>query len=158
MNAAIGGGSTNKATDDFSAVAGGRDNQAGDAVGTTTDRAYAFVGGGQLNRATGLRATIVGGFDNIASGANSNIAGGTLNQATGQRASILGGISNLASGEEAIASGKRAKATHNGTFVWAEQQQLRLPLDRGQAVLRAGHRRRALRLRHRRSGRPERGC
>ena len=88
--ATIGGGSQNDVTDDYGTVAGGKDNQAGDAAGTAFDAQYGSVGGGNLNFALGTAATVPGGEN------------------------------NTASGDWAFAAGRRAKANHNGSFVWAD--------------------------------------
>jgi hypothetical protein len=40
--------------------------------------------------------------------------------ASGAGATVSGGLSNTASGELSFAAGSRAKATHNGSFVWAD--------------------------------------
>ena len=123
----IGGGQNNDADGDHSTIGGGYDNQAGGD--------YSTAGGGLTNAASGTRATIAGGSYNTASntysaigGGSSNnvsgyagtIAGGTLNIAAGSRSSIPGGYQNSASGDYSFAAGTRAKADHNGTFVWAD--------------------------------------
>lgn len=77
--AVIAGGSSgtgaNKVTDDFGVVAGGTENSAGDAAGTTSDHPNATVGGGFFNAATGSYATIPGGYGNTATGDYSFAAG-----------------------------------------------------------------------------------
>jgi len=79
-------------------------------VGGQTNTAwhYSFVGGGAQNTA--------GATD----GDYSTVAGGRINNASGHDAMILGGLNNTASGTAAFASGRRAKATHNGSFIWAD--------------------------------------
>ncbi len=79
------------------------------------------IGGVTGNSATaGVRgATIGGGGENIASGAQSTVGGGGGNQASGLRATIPGGASNTAAGDNSFAAGFRAKANHDGAFVWA---------------------------------------
>ena len=92
--ATVGGGgassSTNRVTDDYGTVGGGTGNQAGDNAGTTSDRPYATVGGGSGNAASGLYATVPGGRQ------------------------------NTAQGDYSFAAGRRAKANHQGAFVWAD--------------------------------------
>lgn len=104
--------SVNIVTDDYGTVGGGRDNQAGDNAGSTTDKAYAtvaggygneasdygsFVGGGANNIASGQYATVTGGYTNIASGAwYSTISGGGYNTASAERSVIVGGVRGLA--------------------------------------------------------------
>ena len=95
----------NLATDDWGTVGGGYNNQAGDNAGTPEDRPYATVGGGR---------------DNIASGTSSVVAGGDTNTASGWRSTVPGGVGNTAAGEHSFAAGRRAKALHDGSFVWAD--------------------------------------
>lgn len=138
--ATIGGGGTiaftnNQVTDDFGTIGGGDANQAGDNAGTTSDRTHATVGGGFSNTASGDDATVGGGNTNTASGGGATVGGGILNTASGSRATIGGGFSNIASGRFAtvggglsntasgdfsFAAGRRAKADHLCTFVWAD--------------------------------------
>jgi hypothetical protein len=125
--ASILGGYLNAASADYATVGGGFSNQA--------SGAYAFVGGGQLNIASGSLATIGGGNSNLASTGQSTVAGGNRNQATnefstvgggesnvssGYAATVPGGIANAATGFYSFAAGRRAKANHNGTFVWGD--------------------------------------
>ena len=60
------------------------------------------------------------GTANTASGDRATVAGGHLNTASGYRATVAGGNSNTASGPYSFAAGRRAKATHDGAFVWAD--------------------------------------
>jgi len=88
-----GGGSTldtNRVTDSYGTVSGGRNNRAGDAAGTVADRPFATVGGGSGNSADGFLSTIPGGY------------------------------LNSASGNYSFAAGRRAKANHTGAFVWGD--------------------------------------
>jgi hypothetical protein len=103
--AIVGGGKGNSATDEYGTVAGGYQNRAGDDAGTMTDRPYAAVGGGR---------------DNIASGTAAVVSGGDTNTASGWRSTVPGGVGNTAAGEHSFAAGRRAKALHNGAFVWAD--------------------------------------
>jgi len=117
-DANIGGGST---------VTGGADN--------TASGANSVVGGGNGNAASGNNATAGGGIGNTASGMSSTIAGGINNQTTafqtavgggtgniasGTASTVPGGDSNEAAGNRSFAAERRAKANHNGTFVWAD--------------------------------------
>jgi hypothetical protein len=135
--AAIGGGNYNKVTDEYGTVAGGSGNQAGDDAGTTQDVCSATVGGGQGNTASFRWSTIAGGQDNtasnlwasvggggwnIASGARSSIGGGCENTTSGAGAAVPGGYFNTAAGDYSFAAGFRAKADHNGAFVWGDSQ------------------------------------
>jgi hypothetical protein len=132
-----GGGNSywsNRVTDDYGVVSGGYGNGAGDNAGTTNDRgyatvgggmanyatgAYSFAGGGTGNRATGNSATVSGG-GNTASNDGATVGGGGSNTASGYYATVGGGVSNAASGNYSFAAGQRAKATHIGSFVWAD--------------------------------------
>ena len=137
--AAIGGGGSSGnnslVTDDYGTVAGGLGNQAGDGLGTTSDKTYATVGGGYSNIAGGGAATIGGGYDNTANGWRGTVAGGEANNASGDHATVGGGWANTASGDFAtvaggrddtaggdysFAAGRRAKATNKGSFVWGD--------------------------------------
>lgn len=94
FGATIGGGganlNTNRVTDEYSTIGGGYNNQAGNNAGTTNDMPYATVGGGDSNTASSAYSTVGGGQINTASG-------------------IL-----------SFAAGRRAKANHTATFVWAD--------------------------------------
>jgi hypothetical protein len=95
----------NQVTDDFGTVGGGQNNQAGDNAGTTNDSPFATVGGG---------------FGNVASGPDATIGGGTNNRASGIQATVPGGLQNKAIGSQSFAAGRRANASTDGTFVWAD--------------------------------------
>jgi hypothetical protein len=143
-------GYLNRVTDNHGTVAGGYNNQAGDNDGTTSDKTYATVGGGETNTANGKWATVGGGSQNTASnnynvvgGGNGNtasggaatvgggagnaasgtvatVSGGAANIASGYTATVPGGMYNTAQGDYSLAAGLRAKANHNGSFVWAD--------------------------------------
>jgi len=57
---------------------------------------------------------------NTASGYNATVGGGNWNEASGEGATVPGGLLNVAQGEYSFAVGQRAKANHNGAFVWAD--------------------------------------
>ncbi len=107
--ATIGGGGNssfpNRVTDDSGTVGGGSDNQAGDNAGDTNDAYYATVGGGFSNKASAQEATV---------------GGGSYNEASGHVATVPGGRDNTAGGLYSFAAGVRAKANHNGSFVWGD--------------------------------------
>jgi hypothetical protein len=113
VGATIGGGGyrmlttsyANVVTDSYGTVGGGADNMAGDNSGTTDDAAY---------------ATVSGGYGNMALGSHATIAGGRNNAASGYAAAVPGGWSNAAQGQYSLAAGRRAKANHDGAFVWAD--------------------------------------
>lgn len=111
----VGGGTKNRAGGDFnSSVVGGFQNVASGLESS--------VGGGARNQATGVNAAVAGGDGNIASGSKSVVGGGHLNTASGINSAVLGGFSNLAQGDHSFAAGRRAKASHTGSFVWADTQ------------------------------------
>jgi hypothetical protein len=85
-------------------------------------------GGGSIttssdpNHITFSFATIGGGAGNTASGNGATVAGGFGNTASGQDAAVPGGLFNTASGFASFAGGNRAKATTDGSFIWADSQ------------------------------------
>jgi hypothetical protein len=107
--ASIAGGgtvsSTNRVTDEYGAVGGGRGNTAGDGSGTTANATGATVGGGQGNTASGARAVVGGGLSNTALGSGATVGGGTFNQATDGVATVGGGQANEASALAATVGG-----------------------------------------------------
>jgi len=127
--ATISGGSYNTVLATHSTIGGGQGND--------ISRGYATIGGGYFNNASGLYATVAGGRINTANGEAASVAGGHINIASGDAASVAGGYNNTASGyiasvgggrdNEAVgdysfATGRRAKANHQGAFVWADAE------------------------------------
>lgn len=111
--ATIGGGANNNSgTGSYPTVGGGQDN--------TAQNAYATVSGGLNNMASGNRATIGGGDSNVASSNYATVGGGQQNTAGDEWATVPGGASNTAAADYSFAAGRRAKANHNGAFVWAD--------------------------------------
>ena len=116
--ATVGGGASNHATGNCATVGGGGNN---DATGYRST-----VCGGFFNRATATYATVGGGGagtfleGNRASGPWSTVCGGTVNEAAGEAATVPGGLANTAGGDYSFAAGRRAKANHPGSFVWAD--------------------------------------
>ena len=114
----IGGGYTNTINQLLSGpsvIVGGETN-------TISGNGFGTVVGGQSNTAWHY-GFIGGGAGNTAGALGNNytvVAGGRTNAASGYNSMILGGRENTASGEYSFASGRRAKATHNGSFVWAD--------------------------------------
>ena len=78
------------------------------------------MGGGSSNTAGGHVATVGGGSGNAASDFCSTVGGGDGNTAGGVGATVPGGRSNAAQGAYSFAAGQRAKANHNGSFVWGD--------------------------------------
>jgi hypothetical protein len=141
--AAIGGGGGNLADSLYTAVGGGWGNSASAPAATIAGGAvnsvmaggnYATIGGGQINvvdkfgatigggqnNTAGQYGTVAGGISNAASGDQSVAAGGQSNTASGRFSTVPGGGENSASGDYSYAAGRRAKASHGGTFVWAD--------------------------------------
>jgi hypothetical protein len=126
-SSAIGGGFSHEATGIGATIAGGVDNTAtGDKVaigGGETNVAgaeWAVVAGGLSNTADGENAAIGGGGGNQAGGLAATIGGGSFNVADGDGAAVPGGTANRANGANSLATGYRAKADHDGSFVWAD--------------------------------------
>lgn len=77
------------------------------------------MGGGDTNTASGSAATVAGGYHNAAS-QYATVGGGHSNVASGQYATVPGGLLNSAGGYTSFAAGRRAKANHDGSFVWGD--------------------------------------
>ena len=107
----ISGGARNIANGVFSVVGGGISNTAG--------YHYSTVGGGWDNTANGNYSTTGGGYENGAGGTYSTVGGGYQNEANGEYAAVPGGYFNSAA-DYSFAAGMRAKAVHDGAFVWAD--------------------------------------
>ncbi len=140
----VGGGQNNTVTTGAShaTVSGGRNNQASGphatVAGGWANRAQAdgaTVGGGYDNTATHFGVTIAGGYQNLAEATDATIGGGNWNTAQGEVSAVGGGERNVASGKAstvpggayngaaadyAFAAGRRAKANHQGAFVWGD--------------------------------------
>jgi hypothetical protein len=90
------------------------------------DSSVVTIAGGSGNRveASTTGAAIGGGGANRieADSAYSTIAGGTYNTigSTAYWATVVGGHGNLAGGDLSFAAGRRARATHAGSFVWCD--------------------------------------
>ena len=112
--ATVGGGIGNTASGDEATVSGG--------YGNTASGVYAAVGGGRGNIASNYATTVSGGYGNTASTSSATVAGGYGNTASGGSATVAGGSYNTAAGDYSFAAGLRAKANHNGAFVWADSQ------------------------------------
>jgi len=125
--ATVGGGGSNTASAGYATVCGGSGNQAistyatiGGGVTNTASGSCATVGGGSNHTASGNTATIGGGATNTASGNYATVGGGWTNTASGIEATVPGGADNAAAGGYSFAAGRRAKANHQGAFVWAD--------------------------------------
>jgi hypothetical protein len=108
--ASVGGGVSNTASLSATVVGGGMFN--------TASRAAATVGGGYNNVASGYAATVGGGHGNVVTYAYGTIGGGVTNTVSGRWATVPGGALNTAQGDYSFAAGRRARANHEGAFVW----------------------------------------
>ncbi len=121
--ATIGGGANNtiQTNAGSSVISGGQGNEVGVYARSAT------IAGGIGNQVTGDGAVVGGGGTdgsgfpggNQALGAASVVAGGYSNTASDAYAMIPGGRENYAA-FNAFAAGRRAKAYHGGSFVWAD--------------------------------------
>jgi len=137
--ATISGGVMNTASDSFNTIGGGNRNTASGSNATIgggfrneASGSYATVGGGGRpgpgpmtgNIASGDFSTVSGGggimYCNTASGNYATVGGGSSNTAGGLYATVPGGIDNIADANYSFAAGRRAKANHDGSFVWAD--------------------------------------
>ena len=112
-SATVGGGVSNDASGDSATIGGGADN-------TASGGGYSTVGGGHSNTASDREATVGGGESNAASADDATVGGGQSNAASGFYSTVPGGSSNTAAGNYSFAAGRRAKANHQGAFVWAD--------------------------------------
>jgi trimeric autotransporter adhesin len=110
----VGGGSGNRASSFAAVVGGGSGN-------TASGLQHATVSGGGNNVASGNQSTVGGGVSNVASGSGTTVGGGFRNKATGGRAMVPGGDQNEARGQTSFAAGYRARAVHDGSFVWSDR-------------------------------------
>ncbi len=89
------------------------------------------LAGHSSNTASGPGAVVAGGGDaffanhvfsafGTVSGGRGNIAGDNANPSGSMFATVPGGERNTAAGAHSFAAGRRAKAMHSGTFVWAD--------------------------------------
>ena len=128
--ATISGGFGNLANGFDTTISGGQDNRA---AGSGSS-----IGGGFTNVTTGSFSTIAGGANNRASGNVSSVTGGFGNEANGSYSTVMGGSQNTAVGDYSLAGGRRARAGHAGTYVWADSQDKEFAsTDRGQFLIRA---------------------
>jgi hypothetical protein len=138
-HSAIGGGDGNRigASSDLAIIGGGGDNSIGAASSSTviaggsqntlgTNASFSAISGGYANDILdGASSAVIGGgqVNLVSTNADfSVIAGGRGNaiRANAQYAVIPGGSNNVAAGSFSLAAGRRAKAQHDGAFVWAD--------------------------------------
>lgn len=111
--ATVGGGAKNWITGGFSVIGGG--------VTNTVGGIYSTVGGGNNNTVSGAQAVVAGGAFNAAYGNGSTIGGGDGNVTAGVDATVPGGSGNRADGAYSFAAGYKARAKHEGSFVWNDR-------------------------------------
>jgi hypothetical protein len=112
LNSVVGGGANNRSFAVGAVIAGGS--------GNLVSNIFGFIGGGTNNLVIGPASTIGGGQNNQAGGTATAIGGGGTNRTFGTHSTVPGGSQNTASGDYSFAAGRRARATHNGSFVWAD--------------------------------------
>jgi hypothetical protein len=89
----------------------------------TNDGKNAGIFGGESSQitSTGSGAVILGGLGNQVTAKDAVVLGGQSNSAIGNFAVAIGGQGNIASGAYSLALGSRAKAFHDGTFVFGSR-------------------------------------
>lgn len=107
-------GTCNVVTDDYGAIGGGVNNQAGNGGETRDDATGATVSGGISNLASGPKATVGGGYSNTCSGVYAVVSGGVVNLASGESATVGGGNGNTSHGLYAVVSGGVSNTAHSG--------------------------------------------
>jgi hypothetical protein len=110
--ATVGGGFLNNSGSPFTTISGGAHNAATDS--------YASIGGGRYHTASNNYATVAGGNNNDATGWGATVGGGRYNEASSYHATVPGGSRNTASADYAFAAGRKARAEHDGAFVWGD--------------------------------------
>jgi hypothetical protein len=133
----VGGGANNQAKSGYSTVGGGSANVIGSNAQSAT------IPGGESNGSEAIRSTIGGGWQNTIGldAWESVLAGGSINTIrsnapfstlSGGRQNLIGagasfgiipgGVFNEVNASLGLAAGNRAKANHQGAFVWADSQ------------------------------------
>ncbi|MCB9858143.1 MAG: tail fiber domain-containing protein [Phycisphaerales bacterium] len=108
----IGGGRRNDCSAGYSVICGGADN--------TASASNTYIGGGNGNDATTAYAAVVCGNGNSATGYTAFIGSGDSNTASGDYSALPGGRTCVSAGDYSFASGRRAKANHDGAFVFGD--------------------------------------
>ncbi|MBI3193373.1 MAG: tail fiber domain-containing protein [Ignavibacteriae bacterium] len=125
----VSGGKGNKADEFWATVGGGEGNIANGSDATISggytniaSGGYSTVGGGEFNTASANHSLVSGGYGNDASGSNSMVGGGDNDTASGSSSTVPGGYNNKAGGNYSFAIGAKAKALHDNTFVWNDNE------------------------------------
>jgi hypothetical protein len=105
-----------------SVIAGGNGNEIGQEFAFSATLLRAFIGGGVGNRVWGDKGAVVGGDGNRVDGSDSGILAGANNWMSGDRSVALGGQLNQASGNDSVVAGTNALASHDASFVFADDQ------------------------------------
>jgi hypothetical protein len=131
-DATVGGGRCNEAKAEYATIAGGgpsdpshewdTNNRVFDRYGTIGGGGYNRAGSDDANPASDSFATVGGGWQNSASGPYGAVGGGRWNIASGLTATVPGGNANTAGADYSFAAGRRARANHQGAFVWGDSQ------------------------------------
>jgi hypothetical protein len=130
----VGGGRENTASGQASTVAGGGANQAsgqnssiGGGRGNQATMSYSTVAGGSSNLATQNYGSVLGGWTNWVDSEYGSVGGGFNNITQGNFATIPGGYQNAADGHSSFAAGYKARALHEGSFVWNDRSVTTFP-------------------------------
>ena len=135
--ASISGGHANTVTTRYGTIGGGLGNtihgiENAQSGTNCCEGAYGVIAGGQGNSILGFwnfNSVISGGESNtvISPGSGATLAnvagtigGGSRNRVIGQYSTVPGGSRNQADGDYSFAAGHRARAGHDGSFVWAD--------------------------------------
>ena len=114
--ATIAGGYNNRMSNSYATMGGGADS--------VVTGFGATIAGGRFNRALNEHISIGGGLNNTSTAPFAVISGGADNLCSGFGATIPGGTFNMASGDFSFAGGHIARASHAGTFVWSDSQNI----------------------------------
>ena len=106
------GGGTRVASGELSILCGGENN--------TASAWHSICVGGLSNTVSAAFGTICGGTANAISNDYGTVGGGSGNVCSGLYSTIPGGQNNAATGLRSFAGGYRAKASHTGSLVFAD--------------------------------------
>jgi hypothetical protein len=111
----VGAGEHNHVLRANSAIAAGQSNRITEYGG--------FIGAGSHNVVAAQSAAVVAGGGNQALANDAFVGGGVGNVAGATLSVVPGGYQNQANGLFSFAAGKRARANHEGAFVWASSSE-----------------------------------
>lgn len=111
------GHSMNQVTDGAvgATIAGGGFDDGNLPRGNDVHDDYGTIGGGVINTAGDGESN-----DDPSTAPYATVGGGFANEASGGFATVPGGANNVASGKYSFAAGRKAEATHDGSFVWSD--------------------------------------